>query len=178
MILYFTGTGNSRYTAQELNRFCGDELVSMNREMRKRRQDPYNARYAYTSERPFVIVCPTYCWNLPKVVEAFLLNSRFLDSRDMYFVLTCGSGTGQAGKRAAQVCETLGLNFRGLASVRMPENYISLFRAPEPDEAVADDFMDSYGIVHPQPGLESYNQKYEPRPIRPGTVFQVVGRVL
>ena len=62
MILYFTGTGNSRYTAQELNRFCGDELVSMNREMRKRRQDPYNARYAYTSERPFVIVCPTYCW--------------------------------------------------------------------------------------------------------------------
>ena len=137
MILYFTGTGNSRYTAQELNRFCGDELVSMNREMRKRRQDPYNARYAYTSERPFVIVCPTYCWNLPKVVEEFLLDSRFLDSRDMYFVLTCGSGTGQAGKRAAQVCETLGLNFRGLASVRMPENYISLFRAPEPDEAVA-----------------------------------------
>ncbi len=100
MILYFTGTGNSRYTAQELNRFCGDELVSMNREMRKRRQDPYNARYAYTSERPFVIVCPTYCWNLPKVVEEFLLNSRFLDSRDMYFVLTCGSGTGHVKRWA------------------------------------------------------------------------------
>ena len=137
MILYFTGTGNSRFAAQELNRFCKDELVSMNREMRKRKLDPYNARYAYTSEKPFVIVCPTYCWNIPRVVEEFLLDSRFLGSRDMYFLLTCGSSTGQAGKRAAQICDTLLLNYRGQASVRMPENYISLFRAPEPDEAIA-----------------------------------------
>ena len=137
MILYFTGTGNSRYAAQELNRFCKDELVSMNREMRKRKLDPYNARYAYTSEKPFVIVCPTYCWNVPLVVEEFLLNSRFLGSKDMYFLLTCGSSTGQAGKHAKEICDTLLLNYRGLASARMPENYITLFRAPEPDEAVA-----------------------------------------
>ena len=137
MILYFTGTGNSRYAAQELNKFCSDELVSINREMRRRRLDPYNARYAYTSEKPFVIVCPTYCWNVPRAVEEFLLDSRFLGCRDMYFLLTCGSGTGQAGKHAAQICETLSMNFRGLGAVRMPENYITLFRAPEPDEAVA-----------------------------------------
>jgi ferredoxin len=137
MILYFTGTGNSRYAAQELNKFLKDELVSMNREMRKRRLDPYNARYAYTSEKPFIIVCPTYCWNVPRVVEEFLLDSRFLGSRDMYFVLTCGDGTGQAGKRAEKICETLSLNFRGLGGLRMPENFITLFRAPEPDEAVA-----------------------------------------
>ena len=41
MILYFSGTGNSRYAAQELNRFLKDELVSMNREMRRRRLDPF-----------------------------------------------------------------------------------------------------------------------------------------
>ena len=137
MILYFTGTGNSRYAAQELNKFLEDELVSMNREMRRRRLDPYNARYAYTSEKPFVIVCPTYCWQIPRVVEEFLRDSRFLGSRDMYFLLTCGSSSGQAGKQAAQICEDLLLNFRGLGSVRMPENFITLFRAPEPDEAVA-----------------------------------------
>ena len=58
------------------------------------------------------------------------------------------------------------------------EGFLKMYSEQEPAESVAEDFTDSYGTVHPQPVLESYNQKYEPRPIRPGTVFQVVGRVL
>ena len=48
----------------------------------------------------------------------------------------------------------------------------------EPDTADLEDFTDSYGTVHPQPVLESYNPKYAPRVIRPGALFQIVGRVL
>ncbi len=76
-----------------------------------------------------------------------------------------------------QECEQVGIGQVGVF-IYDGEGYLKMYSEQEPDESVADDFTDSYGTVHPQPVLESYNQKYEPRPIRPGTVFQVVGRVL
>ena len=135
MILYFSGTGNSRYIAQQLAEHCSDELVSLNRQMRQRKLDPFTAQYSFESEKPFVIVCPTYCWHIPKVVEEFLLDSRFLGSSEMYFLLTCGSGTGQATAHAREICRKLSIKFMGLASILMPENYITMFRAPEADQA-------------------------------------------
>ncbi len=137
MVLYFSGTGNSRFVAQLIAKLCNDELKSINKMLRTRRLDPFNAQYAFESNRPFVIVCPTYCWHLPQVVEDFLLDSRFLGSHDMYFFLTCGGSTGNAEDHARQICTKLEMNFRGLASTQMPENYITLFKAPEADEAVA-----------------------------------------
>ncbi len=136
MIFYFSGTGNSRYIAQELAKQCQDELVSLNRCMRQRKLDPFNAQYAFESEAPYVIVCPTYCYHVPRVVEDFLTDSRLLGSDQLYFFLTCGSGTGQAQKHAEEIARRLGKQFMGLASVRMPENYITLFRAPDADDAV------------------------------------------
>ena len=76
-----------------------------------------------------------------------------------------------------QECDQVGLGQVGVF-IYDGEGYLKMYSEQEPDESVADDFTDSYGTVHPQPVLESYNQKYEPREIRPGTVFQVVGRVL
>ena len=136
MILYFTGTGNSRFVAQKLAEVCHDSLVSVNKAMRQRILDPFNADYSYQSDTPFVVVCPTYCWHLPRVLEDFLLDTRFLGSRDLYFFLTCGSGTGRARDHAEDLCHRMGMNFMGLGSVCMPENYICLFRAPKADEAV------------------------------------------
>ena len=152
MILYFSGTGNSRYIAQLLSEYCRDELVSVNRHMRQRNLEPYTAQYAFSSETPFVVVCPTYCWNIPKVLEEFLLDSRFLGSREMYFLLTCGSGTGQACRHAEEICRKLSLEFKGLTSVLMPENFITLFRAPEPDDAVG-------MIVAARPQVENIAQQ-------------------
>ena len=76
-----------------------------------------------------------------------------------------------------QKCEQVGIGQVGVF-IYDGEGYLKMYSEQEPDESVAEDFTDSYDTVHPQPVLESYNQKYEPRPIRPGTVFQVVGRVL
>ena len=136
MILFFSGTGNSRYIAQQLAKLCEDALVSINRCLNQRCSDPFQAEYAFQSQRPYVIVCPTYCWHLPRVVESFLLDSRFPGSDQFYFVLTCGSGTGQASKHAEEITKKLDKRFMGLSSVRMPENYITLFHAPPADEAV------------------------------------------
>ena len=108
----------------------------MNKIMRARALDPFKAQYAFESESPYVVVCPTYCWHVPRVVEDFLLDSRLLGSRKIYFFLTCGSGTGQARAHAKKIADKLEMEFMGMGSALMPENYITLFRAPPPDTAV------------------------------------------
>lgn len=135
MVLYFSGTGNSRYAATMIASMNGDELICINDIIRERTLDPYVARYAFESEQPLVFVCPTYCWRLPRVVEQFILDSRFEGSREAYFFLTCGSGTGDAAKHAEQLCRKAELRFMGLGSVVMPENFITMFSAPSYDDA-------------------------------------------
>lgn len=58
------------------------------------------------------------------------------------------------------------------------ESFMKLYEEREPDETAAEDFMDSYGMIHPQPVLISYNEEYAPRVILPTSFFKVVGRVL
>ncbi len=58
------------------------------------------------------------------------------------------------------------------------EGYIKVYDEQDPDEEHAEEYTDSYGVVHPQPVLHSYNPAYEPRAVKFGTLFQIVGRVL
>ena len=58
------------------------------------------------------------------------------------------------------------------------EGYLKVYSEQEPDEAEREAFTDSYGTVHMQPVMVSYNQKYNDRPISAYAGFQLVGRVL
>ena len=58
------------------------------------------------------------------------------------------------------------------------EGYIKVFHEQMPCSAEIEEFTDSYGTVHMQPVMISYNQKYRPREISAHAGFQVVGRVL
>lgn len=137
MIFCFSGTGNSLFAAKIIAEKNEDKLVSINRVMRKRKTDPYEAEYSFNSEKPLVFVCPTYCWRVPRIVEEFILDTRFEGDRRAYFFLTCGDGTGPAYQLAQELCHKAELEFMGLGSVKMPENYITLFSAPSYDDARA-----------------------------------------
>ena len=129
MILYFSGTGNSRWAARRLADALGDdEVVSIN--------DALKAGEAPTlrSERPIMVVAPTYAWRLPREVDAWLRRVSFEGNRDVYFVLTCGGVVGNAAKYARRLCRDVGLRFRGLAEVVMPENYVALYDVPDEEE--------------------------------------------
>ncbi|MBR6861298.1 MAG: LexA family transcriptional regulator [Acidaminococcaceae bacterium] len=56
--------------------------------------------------------------------------------------------------------------------------YIKAYAEQEPDEAEKDDYTDSNGVVHMQPVLISYNQKYEPKKVLQSARFKICGRVL
>lgn len=58
------------------------------------------------------------------------------------------------------------------------EGYIKAYGEQEPNVSEREDFTDSYGVVHKQPVMISYNPKYAPRVISAHAGFQIVGRVL
>ncbi len=130
MILYFSGTGNSRYAAEIIQSITGDEICSMNELIKKGSKD------ILKSEKPFVFVSPVYAWRVPTVVEKFIRNAQLEGCKKAYFVLTCGEGVGNASSYAHKLCDEKGLEFMGLKSIVMPENYIALYNAP--DKATAD----------------------------------------
>ena len=129
MIVYFTGTGNSRYCAAFLGEQLGDPCLDVLPLLQS------GAAADLRSERPWVFVAPTYAWRLPRLVRDLIRGGRFSGSRDAYFVMTCGEDIGNAAAWNRRLCEEAGLRYRGTLPVVMPENYIALFQAPEEDEA-------------------------------------------
>lgn len=76
-----------------------------------------------------------------------------------------------------QICNSL---YPGEVGVFVLEGYgyIKAYDEREPEADSLEDFTDSYGCVHKQQVLVSYNEKYAPRVIRPGMTFKICGRVL
>lgn len=124
MIVCFSSTGNSRYAARAFAQGLGEELVNAG-ELIKRGEGA-----ALSSERAWIFVSPTYAWRIPRVFEDFIRRASFEGSREAYFVMTCGSEIGNAGKHLAALCKEKGLEYRGVLQLVMPENYIAMFDVP------------------------------------------------
>ena len=129
MIVYFTGTGNSRYCAEFLADRLGDVCTDAFRFIRE------GIAADFTSDKPWVFVSPTYAWQLPRLFVRFIRSGEFSGSRDAYFVMTCGSEAGSPEPANRLLCQDKGLVYRGTSAIVMPENYIAMFGAPEPEEA-------------------------------------------
>lgn len=129
MIIYFSGTGNSAYVARRIAKGLADEALDLFERLRTHDYTPLS------SERPWVVVAPTYAWRLPRFVSDWLRRTELTGSRDVTFVLTCGGSIGNAGRYAERLCAEKGLTCKGTIPVVMPDNYIALFDAPAPDEA-------------------------------------------
>ena len=63
MILYFSGTGNSKFVAQRIADALGDEIVNLNDRIKSGDTSPVE-----TGER-LIVVTPTYAWRIPRVVR-------------------------------------------------------------------------------------------------------------
>lgn len=129
MIIYFTGTGNSRLAAEVLAKELQDDVVNAGALMKA------GEKGAFTSDKPYVLVSPIYSWRMPAVYEKFLRNSDFIGNKKAYFVMTCGGDMGAAGAYNEKLCQEIGLEYFGSLEVVMPDNYILMFPAPGPEEA-------------------------------------------
>lgn len=129
MVVYFSGTGNSRYCAQTLAAQLGDERMDAFHFIR----DGIAADLC--SERPWVFVAPTYGWQIPHIFAEFLRSGSFAGCRAAYFVMTCGSEIGNAGAKIQTLCTEQGFEYQGVLEVIMPENYVAMFAVPDKAES-------------------------------------------
>ena len=121
MILYFTGTGNSKYCADFLADKLGEEVCDLSVRIKNKDYTPIE------SEKPYIICAPTYAWRIPAVVTEFLGKTELKGNHRLYFVMTCGGEIGKAEKYNKAICDKIGKSYKGTAKVKMPENYLAMF---------------------------------------------------
>lgn len=130
MVVYFSGTGNSRWCARVVAESLSDKLLDSIHYMK------HGIAAELISGTPWVFVAPTYAWQLPRVFASFIHSGNFDGNKDAYFILTCGSEIGNAGERIKALCKEAGLNYRGVLQVPMPENYVAMFQVPPAETCV------------------------------------------
>jgi len=128
MVVYFSGTGNTRYAAECISELTFDETRDMKKLIRT------GKRVKFYSNKPYVFCAPIYAWRFPPLVESFIENSDLWGSNEVYFVATCESQTGNAAKYLKAICEKKGMRFMGFAGIPMPENYTVMYKAPSKEE--------------------------------------------
>ena len=129
MIVYFSGTGNSRYCAQYLAHELDDEILDAGHYIR------HGIAADLISGKPWVFVCPTYAWQLPGIFDQFIRAGDFKGRVEAYFVMTCGDDIGNAAAYIKPLCAEKDLTFRGVLPVVMPENYVAMFEVPDQRES-------------------------------------------
>lgn len=122
MIIYFSGTGNSRAVATMLATLTADHVYPL--------VDTPPAEAGWHGER-LILVMPVYSWGIPPLVGGWIagLNEEFLARARRHgatVVLTCGDETGRAPQMIEKALQRAGIPLRGLWDVIMPNNYVLL----------------------------------------------------
>lgn len=121
MILFFTGTGNSRFVANLLGDYLEDDVISMNDYLKK------NVYGVFHSIKPYVFVIPSYMSRMPLKIEEFILNSSFDEHKEAYFIFTAGASIGRADYYCQKICKEKNFVYKGTKAIRMPANYVVMY---------------------------------------------------
>ena len=131
MIFYFSGTGNTRWAAEEIAKAIDDQLYYIPDEIRKSR----HSYILHTGER--IGFCfPTHGWQVPGLVRAFIRSLKLnVDNHFCWALTTCGDNMGEAMTILNKDLAQKGLEAETLFSVIMPESYVCLpFMKTDPED--------------------------------------------
>lgn len=131
MVFYFSGTGNTRWAAQEVANAIGERLLYIPDELR-------GGCHTYTLEANERIgFCfPTHGWQVPRIVRVFIRSLKLnVDKNFCWALTTCGDNMGEAMtilNRDLAACEGLrrsngeAMHTESVFSIIMPESYVCL----------------------------------------------------
>ena len=128
MIVYFSGTGNSRFVAEQIAEATGDELVNAVKYTRK------GQNAVFSTPGIYVFVSPIYVSAPPMVFLDFIRHSTFPSDCRAYFIMTCAGGMGGAPGYCRALAAEKGFTYMGTAEIEMPQNYIAMFKTGTPEE--------------------------------------------
>ena len=90
MVIYFSGTGNSKYIAERIAGSLQEKLLCMNERIKSGDTGSVKTR------ENLVVVVPTYAWRIPRVVSDWIGQTEFVGAKNVWYVMSCGSGIGGA----------------------------------------------------------------------------------
>lgn len=124
MILYFSGTGNTRHCAEELGRMLGEDVRRITVDQLRQ---PAQATINVGDER-VIFMFPVYAWSLPPVVSRLLEQARFVFDKapEAWMVATCGDDVGLTDKVWRRLVSDAGFRPMGAFSVEMPNTYVCM----------------------------------------------------
>lgn len=119
MIIYFSGTGNSRHAANVIAKATGDQVINLADRLRKGDTSPL------FSEKPYVFVGPVYAGRYPRVMDEHIEKTNFNGSNKAYFVATCASTPWITVDYVNKLVAKKDFDFQGFNSVLMPQGWVS-----------------------------------------------------
>jgi NAD-dependent dihydropyrimidine dehydrogenase PreA subunit/flavodoxin len=119
MTFYFTGTGNTRWVAQQLAAATGEQLFFIPDELKKG-----TLHYALAPGERLGICFPTHGWQVPRIVREFIRLSTFTNASYVYAVTTCGDNMGYAMRILNKELAGKGLHTHAAFAVVMPESNV------------------------------------------------------
>ena len=125
MIYYFSGTGNTEYTAKKIAAREGDIALPASDVITGKAITPLEGK---TDVLGFVF--PTYFYGLPIIAEDLLdaLALSEVHGRYIYLVMTCGQSTGNAAGIFAKLLRSRGCELSASYGLRMVDNYVPSFK--------------------------------------------------
>lgn len=125
MIMYFTGTGNSRFVADYLAEKLNDTTLSLNNILKN------DKTLLCTSDKPYILVAPIYAWRFPYQIENLIKDSELKGNNIIYCIATMGENSGNADKYIEKIFTDKGMNFKGFTGVAMQNNYLLMEVMPD-----------------------------------------------
>ena len=129
MVLYYSGTGNSKFIAKCIASALETDCLNLNERIKT------GDTSSVQTEENVILVTPTYAWRIPHIVSGWLGKAELVGAKRIWFVMDCGSEIGNAAKYNQKLAAQKALTYMGTAQIVMPENYIAMFNAPQVDEA-------------------------------------------
>ena len=124
MILYFTGTGNTKWVAQQISEAIGEELLYIPDLIRA---GQYQLELKEGETIGFCF--PTHGWQPPRIVRDFISRIIFnCETIENYCwaLTTCGDNIGETMAILDKDLAAIGLKTQAQFSVVMPESYVCL----------------------------------------------------
>lgn len=127
-IYYFSGTGNSYHVAKKLSEKLGFELINI--------ADVIEKQNSFSGEK-LGIIFPVYAMGIPQMVGKFLTNLKIEGNPYIFSIATCGgAGYGIPFSLINTILREKKLQLQYSAYLKMPDNYLKLFKAKEKNEAL------------------------------------------
>lgn len=125
MIFYFSGTGNTRWAAQQLAQATGERLLFIPDELKG------DCIYSLRPHESIGFCFPVHGWQPPHIVRQFIqrltLKSSFsLMGHFCYALVTCGDSIGRTMEILNKELAKPGIKASSVFSLTMPESYVCL----------------------------------------------------